>query len=130
LGIKAERIRDTAKQGHVRAEMVGLETVRARTIADAPKVAELIIALRTVNEVLWQAEDDIRQCEHDRDFGARFIELACSIYRHNDERSRLKRRLNDLLGAPFAERRGAENPVTGNVGVRRYFAVSTVSLKV
>ena len=32
-----------------------------------------------------------------------FVELARSIYRHNDERSRFKQQLSELLGTPFGE---------------------------
>jgi hypothetical protein len=37
------------------------------------------------------------------DFGARFVELACSVPRHNDRRSALKQAVNDLLGSPLRE---------------------------
>jgi tetratricopeptide (TPR) repeat protein len=105
LAIKAERIHDAAKLAHVRIELATLKAVRIRSVPDTPEVAELTRALQVVNEALWQAEDDIRLCEQAGDFGPRFVEVARSIYRHNDERSRLKRRINELLGAQFAEQK-------------------------
>lgn len=59
--------------------------------------------MKAVNEKLWQVEDDIRLCEHNGDFGPRFIELARSVYEHNDHRSLLKHRINDLLGSRLVE---------------------------
>jgi len=59
-----------------------------------------------VNESLWEIEDAIRACERDNDFGPRFIELARLVYRTNDQRSALKRRINDLVGSGVVEEKG------------------------
>jgi hypothetical protein len=59
--------------------------------------------LRTVNEKLWDVEDALRVCECRTDFGENFVELARSVYRLNDERSALKRRINTLLGSTLQE---------------------------
>ena len=56
-------------------------------------------ALQAVNESLWEIEDDIRRCEAAQDFGQRFIEVARSVYKVNDCRGQLKRRINELLGS-------------------------------
>ena len=59
--------------------------------------------LSEINERLWEIEDSIRACEARGDFGARFIELARSVYRSNDERTAIKRRINDVLGSELTE---------------------------
>jgi hypothetical protein len=59
--------------------------------------------LKAVNERLWEIEDDVRKCEATGDFGNRFIALARSVYKENDERAALKRRVNDLLGSVIME---------------------------
>jgi hypothetical protein len=56
-----------------------------------------------VNEALWAVEDDVRRCERAGDFGERFVALARDVYRHNDRRAALKRRINDALGSPLVE---------------------------
>ena len=61
--------------------------------------------MKAVNEVLWDAEDALRACEREGDFGPRFVELARSVYRKNDERAALKRRVNELLGAPWGDQK-------------------------
>jgi hypothetical protein len=63
----------------------------------------LATELRRVNESLWDMEDAIRLCDRDGDFGAHFVELARSVYRHNDRRVALKRRINELLGSAIRE---------------------------
>jgi Flp pilus assembly protein TadD len=105
LQIKSERITDAAKLAHVRAELTELEATRQRSCPASPELTRLTASLKAVNETLWQIEDDIRLCERDGDFGQLFIDLARSVYRHNDQRSALKRQINDLLGARFAEQK-------------------------
>ena len=59
--------------------------------------------LKSINESLWQIEDDIRHCEREGDFGPRFIELARSVYENNDRRALVKCRINERLGAEIIE---------------------------
>jgi tetratricopeptide (TPR) repeat protein len=103
LQIKSERITDAAKLAHVRTELAAL--ARQRSCPASPELDRLTSDLETVNETLWQIEDDVRICERDGDFGQRFIELARSVYRHNDQRAALKRQINELLRARFAEQK-------------------------
>ena len=63
----------------------------------------LIGQLKTVNATLWDVEDELRACEQTNDFGGRFVELARSVYRLNDERAALKRAVNEGLGSEFIE---------------------------
>ena len=75
------------------------------SIDDSPAVKELTAALQAVNETIWQAEDDIRICEQKEDFGPRFVEVARSIYRCNDERSRLNAASTTCWALPSASKR-------------------------
>ena len=107
LRIKAARIGDSAKLANVRRELELLEhTWRASPYAHAgpeKDVAQETAALEAVNARLWDIEDDIRDKERSRAFDAAFIELARSVYIENDERARLKRRINDRLGSAIVE---------------------------
>jgi hypothetical protein len=105
LQIKTDRLLDADKLRHVRAELKLLEGVRARELAASAEVTRLELELRHVNEILWDVEDTIRVCEREREFGPRFIELARSVYRLNDQRAALKRRINELLGSPLVEQK-------------------------
>ncbi len=49
------------------------------------------------------SEDDIRAIERAGQFDERFIELARSVYRTNDLRAVLKRRINELTGSEIVE---------------------------
>jgi hypothetical protein len=103
LEIKVERITDLEKRRHVRTELETLTAARDRTIIPSADLAVLTAELRVVNETLWVIEDAIRACERDGDFGPKFIELARSVYKNNDHRAVLKRRINERLGATLIE---------------------------
>ncbi len=103
LDIKAERISAPAKLDNVRRERTALRAFAEPVLAGRADVAAVMAELRDVNERLWTIEDDIRAHERAGDFGPRFIALARAVYRTNDERGRLKQRINILLGSEFVE---------------------------
>jgi Family of unknown function (DUF6165) len=103
LEIKAARIGDENKLRHVNAELALLRDARDCSTFTRDELTALIGELRAVNEALWDIEDAIRVCERDRSFGEAFVDLARSVYKKNDERATLKRRINELLGAQIVE---------------------------
>jgi hypothetical protein len=103
LEIKSERIADQGKLGNVRRELASLAAIVDPMLKANAGLAPLKSALREINEALWQIEDDIRDCERAKDFGAKFVELARSVYRTNDRRAAAKRRIDDLLGSEILE---------------------------
>jgi len=103
LEIKAERIADPGKRGNVLAELEVLAAARDRAIIANDALGELTAELKGINEALWGIEDDLRDCERAGDFGARFVELARSVYKTNDRRAAVKRRINVLLGSELIE---------------------------
>jgi septal ring factor EnvC (AmiA/AmiB activator) len=103
LEIKSERITDSAKLENVRVELTTLAAARDGAVAASPQLADLTAQLKAINEQLWDIEDDIRDCEREKDFGDRFIELARSVYKSNDQRAARKRDINELLGSRLIE---------------------------
>ena len=103
LEIKLERISNPAKLENVRKEWLALTEVRDTTIKVSDQLRLLSDELKTINEMLWKIEDDIRDCEQNREFGENFITLARSVYKTNDERAQIKRRINLLLGSKLVE---------------------------
>lgn len=59
--------------------------------------------LVAVNRALWVIEDDIRLLEREGNFGELFVYLARQVYKTNDKRSAIKRKINDLSGSSFVE---------------------------
>ena len=103
LEIKAERMGDPEKVRNVRTELDTLRRARDRTILPSDALASLTAELRSVNEALWDIEDEIRGCERAGDFGPKFVELARSVYFNNDNRAAIKRKINVLLGSKLIE---------------------------
>lgn len=106
LEIKFERIEDPEKRANVYRELKVLRKCYARTFAHSAAVTgvmRLREQLRDLNRELWDIEDELRDCERRQDFGDRFVELARSVYRTNDERAALKRRISQLYDSPFVE---------------------------
>ena len=102
LEIKIERIADRAKRDNVRRELAVLSEVR-RSLSPSVELTSLTADLKSVNVCLWDIEDAIRDCEGRQEFGSAFVELARSVYRQNDRRAALKRRINELLGSQLIE---------------------------
>ena len=113
LEIKSERISDAAKLVNVRGELAALAGVRDANLPSDQKVladlATLTADIKKVNEALWEIEDDIRDCERDKDFGPRFVDLARSVYKTNDRRAALKRDINTLLGSELVEEKSYQS---------------------
>ena len=66
-------------------------------------VTKLYKKLKAVNLKLWKIEDDIRDCERKRNFQDKFIKLARAVYFTNDERSRIKNKINSLTKSNISE---------------------------
>ena len=103
LEIKFARIADTAKLENIERELATLNDAWLRIGIDFETVASERAELKTINEKLWDIEDRIRRKEAEKAFDEDFIELARSVYHTNDDRSRVKRAINDRLGSRLVE---------------------------
>ena len=103
LEVKLARMSDPAKLVNVRREHAMIAQTFRENVADSQALAKLISELKATNSALWAIEDDIREHERNGDFGESFVKLARSIYRINDERAAIKRRINVLLDSAIVE---------------------------
>jgi hypothetical protein len=103
LEIKEAKFTEAAKLANVRAELATLRAARDANLAATPEIERAVDGLREVNRHLWEIEDEIREHERQKDFGARFVELARAVYKTNDRRAALKREINDLTGSRLRE---------------------------
>lgn len=103
LQIKSERIRQPEKLANIQTELDALQEVATRHVTHSETLQTLSAQLKQVNEELWDIEDDIRDCERNKDFGETFIALARAVYHTNDKRAALKSEINTLLGSTLAE---------------------------
>jgi Family of unknown function (DUF6165) len=67
------------------------------------RIGALKAELKEINRTLWDIEDAIRDKERAGAFDADFIALARSVYRTNDQRAAVKRKIDLLLNSPLRE---------------------------
>lgn len=113
LEIKCARIIDPDKRANVAHERELLEAALAKALSGAQPDAR-ITALRAelveINTALWKIEDEIRAHEARRDFAEGFVALARAVYRTNDRRAAVKRRINARLGSELVEEKSYVDP--------------------
>ena len=103
LEIKTERINAPSKLANVRTELDELRQARDTYVASSPGLDALNAELKAVNETLWEIENGVREHERNKFFNARFIELVRAVYLNNDQRSAIKRRINELTGSHIVD---------------------------
>jgi hypothetical protein len=103
LQIKQVRIQDRSKQANIIKELKVLTALWQQSTYSQTDINEDLQQLSSVNEQLWDIEDDIRAKEEKREFDDRFIELARSVYIINDRRARIKKTINEKLGSGLVE---------------------------
>jgi|TARA_B110000914_G_C15271818_1_gene357906 cell division FtsZ-interacting protein ZapD len=103
LEIKKKKITDAEKLKDIEKELLSLNSTFEKSIPDFSKIESLIEKLKTVNLKLWDIENAKRLAEKNNDFGKKFIELARSVYKTNDERSKIKLQINNISGSRIKE---------------------------
>jgi hypothetical protein len=103
LEIKQKRLKSPEAVDNVRRELTALMSTAQDVHLNDVHLGPLTAELRLVNETLWDIEDRIRAKEAERCFDQAFIELARSVYIHNDKRADLKRRINLLMKSSIVE---------------------------
>ena len=103
LQIKADKIQDISKLENVNKELELLTNSLHQSVKITNELKLIMDQLQQVNETLWVIEDKIRLHETSRKFDTDFIELARAVYKENDKRANLKRKINNVLGSGLIE---------------------------
>ena len=103
LQIKLENLKDKNALKNVKIEYDELFKIYENNFREDANAKLLLTDLKNINMTLWNIEDDIRDKERHKTFDEEFIELARSVYITNDERSRIKRNINNTFGSQFIE---------------------------
>ena len=105
LQIKLENLTSHDALNNVARELKQLQSI---FLKHCPKTInlkqfEFELELKRKNQQLWDIEDKIREKEKYKSFDDEFIQLARSVYITNDERSRIKRSINETFGSELVE---------------------------
>ena len=110
LELKLTNIADVQKLSNIQKEHDELSPL-ADQLFDSygEELKNLYKKLTEINSELWTIEDDIRECERNKDFGSDFVSLARAVYFTNDKRSEIKKSINLLTGSGFVEEKSYED---------------------
>ena len=103
LEIKKEKISNKEKLVEVNKELISLNETLKKSINDESKILSFKNDLKNINLKLWDIEDGKRSAEKKSQFDEKFIELARSVYKFNDERAKIKLAINNALGSNIKE---------------------------
>ena len=103
LEIKKEKISNKEKLVEVNKELISLNETLKKSINDESKILRFKNDLKNINLKLWDIEDGKRSAEKNSQFDDKFIELARSVYKFNDERAKIKLAINNTLGSNIKE---------------------------
>ena len=103
LQIKLENLQEKNALKNVKLEHDQLFSIFKQFFLENTNANELINDLKLINQKLWNIEDLIRDKERNKIFDEKFIELARKVYFTNDERSRIKRNINETFGSEIVE---------------------------
>ena len=110
LELKLKNIKDDKKLINIKNEHGGLSPLCNNLFNNyGNELRSLYAKLSEINAELWKIEDDIRECERNKDFGDEFVQLARAVYFTNDKRSDVKKSINLLTESGFVEEKSYED---------------------
>ena len=110
LELKLSNISDVQKLTNIQKEYDELNPLAGQLFDSyGEELKNLYKQLAEINSELWAIEDDIRECERNKDFGSDFVSLARAVYFTNDKRSEIKKSINLLTGSGFVEEKSYED---------------------
>ena len=110
LELKLSNISDVKKLTNIQKEHDELNPLAGQLFdLYGEELKNLYKQLAEINSELWTIEDDIRECERNKDFGSDFVSLARAVYFTNDKRSEIKKSINLLTGSGFVEEKSYED---------------------
>ncbi len=103
LEIKINKIKNEEDKREVLKEYKSLKKIQEDNIEFNEEIKKLYSDLKQTNSKLWEIEDKLRIFEKEKKFDKDFIELARGVYFNNDDRSKIKLKINKLLKSNIRE---------------------------
>ena len=103
LEIKQDKIKDLEKLNFINNEHSILKNQLEKNVKSDEKLEKLFQDLKDINVKLWVIEDDKRDCEKNKDFGEKFIKLSRDVHFLNDDRAKIKLKINNHTGSAIKE---------------------------
>lgn len=104
LNIKTQKIHDSEKLLNIKKELNFLNHQTSNiNVKDQESLNRNIEKLQLINEELWDIENYKRECEANKDFGEKFIQLSRDVHFKNDIRAQIKKEINLLTDSTVIE---------------------------
>ena len=103
LEIKKEKIKDPEKLKFINDEHNILKKQLDQNVISNDKIKSLFKSLKEINKKLWLIEDNKRMCEKNSDFSEKFIRLSRDVHFLNDDRAKIKLKINEHSGSKIRE---------------------------
>ena len=104
LNIKTQKIQDSEKLNNIKNELNFLNNQASNIkVKNQESLNKNINKLQLINEELWDIENYKRECEANKDFGEKFIELSRDVHFKNDIRAQIKKEINLLTDSIIVE---------------------------
>ena len=101
LEIKLSQVKDKDKLKNITIEYNHFKEISASI--NTKNIDYLIGNLKEVNLTLWNIENNIRAKENLQEFDLEFIEISRSVYKNNDLRAVIKKKINILTDSLLCE---------------------------
>jgi len=102
LEIKMKKIVDKESLHILNKEYQSLKAIDLKDI-NLDKYKQLFNELKSINEKLWDIENEKRLLEKNSDFGDKFIQISRAVHFNNDKRAEIKLKINKNFGSNIEE---------------------------
>ena len=106
LEIKMDRIKNKDSLTEINKEYSSLQQTLKKDVKMNEEIQTLMRNLKKANLILWDVEDKLRAADKNKKFDENFISLARSVYINNDNRAKIKLKINELTGSNLREIKG------------------------
>ena len=103
LEIKLKEIEDDFSLKEVKKEYEILVNIKNDNIKNNSDVDKLYGELKIVNKEIWDIENIKRDLEKNKKFNETFIEISRKEYKANDNRAKIKSKINQILDSNIKE---------------------------
>ena len=103
LEIKLKEIKNPELIKEVDKEYKILNEIKDNNINFSKEIENLFFDLKNTNIKIWQIENEKRLCEKNSTFDDKFIKLSRDEYFANDQRAKIKSKINDMLNSNIKE---------------------------
>ena len=103
LEIKLKEIKNQSLIKEVQKEYEILTKIRDKNIGENKIINDLFLELKKVNKKIWDIENIKRNYEKNETFDEKFIAVSREEYKANDQRAKIKSKINNILESNIKE---------------------------